>query len=177
MVTDINFLLMIPIHCQEIRLWELIKWSPKRKCFDLSSNSLNTFFKEIYRDQLGELVSGYWGLKGYKKVQCLACHSHLEKNTNEKIEIEPTTFQESGAWLLDPNERILCQVSSHGQVWQMYMASNLLIIIIIRNIENVLCGTVKKGGWYLISNEKISRRWREQRQWTRPRWDSTSWNR
>ena len=40
----------------------------------------------------------------------------------------------------------------------MYLASNLLIIIIIRNIEKVLCGTVKKGGWYLISNEKISRR-------------------
>ena len=32
----------------------------------------------------------------------------------------------------------------------MYMASNLLIII-IRNIEKVLCDTVKKGGWYLIS--------------------------
>ena len=37
MVTDINFLLMIPIHCQEIRFWELIKWSPKRKYFDLLS--------------------------------------------------------------------------------------------------------------------------------------------
>ena len=28
-VTNINLLLTISIHCQEIRLWELIKWSPK----------------------------------------------------------------------------------------------------------------------------------------------------
>ena len=35
-----------------------------RKFFDLLSNSLNQFCKEMYRDQFGELVSGYWGLKG-----------------------------------------------------------------------------------------------------------------
>ena len=64
-MTNINFLLTISIHCQEIRLWELIKWSPKRKCFDLLSNSLNLSFKEMYRDQFGEFVFGYWGLKGY----------------------------------------------------------------------------------------------------------------
>ena len=29
-VTKINFLVMISIHCQEIRLWEVIEWSPKR---------------------------------------------------------------------------------------------------------------------------------------------------
>ena len=28
------------------------------------SNSLNSFFKEIYGDQFGEFVCGYWGLKG-----------------------------------------------------------------------------------------------------------------
>ena len=27
---------------------------------------LNTFFKEIYRDQLGEFVCGYWGLSSGK---------------------------------------------------------------------------------------------------------------
>ena len=36
----------------------------KRKIFDLLSNSLNSFFKEMYRDQFGEFVSGYRGLKG-----------------------------------------------------------------------------------------------------------------
>ena len=46
------------------KLWELIKWSPKKKCLDLLSNSLNSFFKEMYGDQFGELVCGYWGLKG-----------------------------------------------------------------------------------------------------------------
>ena len=65
-VTKINFLLTISIQCQEIRFWELIKWSPKRKCFDLFSNSLNLFFKEMYRDQFGEFASGYSGLKGLK---------------------------------------------------------------------------------------------------------------
>ena len=61
-MTHINFLPMISVHCQETRLWELIKWSANRKCFDLLSNSLNSFFKEIYRDQFGEFVCGYWGL-------------------------------------------------------------------------------------------------------------------
>ena len=45
------------------KLWEFIKWSHKRKCLDLLSNSLNSFFKEMYRDQFGEFVCGYWGLK------------------------------------------------------------------------------------------------------------------
>ena len=46
-------------------LWELIKCSPKRKYLDLLSNSLNLFLKEMYGDQFGEFVCGYWGLKGY----------------------------------------------------------------------------------------------------------------
>ena len=62
---NINFLLKISIHWQEKRLWEFIKWSPKRKYLDLLSNSLNSFFKEMYRDQFGEFVCWYWGLKGY----------------------------------------------------------------------------------------------------------------
>ena len=37
----------------------------KRKIFDLLSNSLNSFLKEMYGDQFGEFVSGYRGLKGY----------------------------------------------------------------------------------------------------------------
>ena len=37
-----------------------------RKCLDLLSNSLNTFFMEMYRDQSGEFVCGYWDLKGYQ---------------------------------------------------------------------------------------------------------------
>ena len=55
-MTDSNFLLTISLHYHEMRLWELIKWSPKRKYFDLLSNSLNSFFKEMYRDQFGEFV-------------------------------------------------------------------------------------------------------------------------
>ena len=37
-----------------------MKRSLKRKCLDLSSNPLNTFFMEMYRDQFGEFVFGYW---------------------------------------------------------------------------------------------------------------------
>ena len=40
-VTNTNFLLTFSIYNQEKRLWELIKWSPKGKYFDLLSNSLN----------------------------------------------------------------------------------------------------------------------------------------
>ena len=40
------------------KLWELIKWSLKRKCLDLLPNSLNLFFNEMYRDQFGEFVCG-----------------------------------------------------------------------------------------------------------------------
>ena len=41
------------------------KSSPKRKNFDLLSNSLNSLCKEIYRNQFGEFLCGYWDLKGY----------------------------------------------------------------------------------------------------------------
>ena len=40
------------------------KMITKRKIFDLLSNSLNSFFTEMYGDQSGEFVCGYWGLKG-----------------------------------------------------------------------------------------------------------------
>ena len=40
----IFFWLTISIQGQEIRFLELIKLSPKRKCFDLLSNSLNLSF-------------------------------------------------------------------------------------------------------------------------------------
>ena len=64
MVTNINFLQTISIHCQEKRLWELLKWSLKRKCLDLLLNSFNNFLQEMYGDLFGEFVFGYWGLKG-----------------------------------------------------------------------------------------------------------------
>ena len=41
-----------------------MKWSPKRKCFEFLSNSLNLFFMEMFGHQFGEFVCGYWCLKG-----------------------------------------------------------------------------------------------------------------
>ena len=35
-----------------------------RKYLDLLSNSPNTLFMEMYGDQFGEFVCGYWDLKG-----------------------------------------------------------------------------------------------------------------
>ena len=40
-VTNINFRLTISMHYQEKKVWELINWSTKEKCFDLLSNSSN----------------------------------------------------------------------------------------------------------------------------------------
>ena len=40
-----------------------MEWSPKGKCFDLSTNSLNQFFKEMNGDQSGEFTCQYWGLE------------------------------------------------------------------------------------------------------------------
>ena len=41
-----------------------MKLSHDGKSFDLLSNSLNQFLQEMYGDQSGEFVFGYWGLKG-----------------------------------------------------------------------------------------------------------------
>ena len=37
----------------------------KEKMLWSLSNSLNLFLKEMYEDQFGEFVHGYWGFKGY----------------------------------------------------------------------------------------------------------------
>ena len=65
-MTKVNFLLTLSVHSLEKIWWELTKWSADVKSFDLQTNSLNQFFKEMYVDQSGEFVFGYWGLrKGY----------------------------------------------------------------------------------------------------------------
>ena len=79
--TNSNFLLTMSKPYHEMRLWELIKWSPKRKYFDLLSNSLNSFFKEIYRDEFREFVCGYWGLKGSKSAES-SYHNLVKKWKN-----------------------------------------------------------------------------------------------
>ena len=57
-----------------------MKGSPKGKCLDLLSNSLNLFLKEMYRDQSGEFVCGYWGLKGQTQdnggCRSQSCHGY-----------------------------------------------------------------------------------------------------
>ena len=49
---------------EEEKLWELIKWSLKGNGFDLQTNTLSWFFKEMYEYQFGEFDCGYWSLKG-----------------------------------------------------------------------------------------------------------------
>ena len=48
------------LRAKSMRINKLIT---KRSIFDLLSNSLNQFFKEMYGDQSGEFVCRYWGLK------------------------------------------------------------------------------------------------------------------
>ena len=104
-MTNINFLPMISVQCQETRLWELIKWSSKRKCFDLLSNSLNSFFKEIYRDQFGEFICGYWGLKGYRKFQHETLPYFFYGHNMQGDRLNHTVFK--GMWIF-------------SYMWQMY---------------------------------------------------------
>ena len=56
-VTNMDFLHIISTHDQDKRLQELIKWTPKEKCFELWSNSLNLLSREMYGDQFGEFLS------------------------------------------------------------------------------------------------------------------------
>ena len=92
MVTNINFSLTISIHCQEKWLWELIKWSPKRTCFDLLFNSLNVSLSKcmsisvenLYVDIGAKRVEGYVGYTVrsrnlHQHKQCIAiymCNMH-----------------------------------------------------------------------------------------------------
>ena len=43
-------------------LMRINKMITKRKIFDLLPNSLNSFLKEMYGDQFGEFVCGYWDI-------------------------------------------------------------------------------------------------------------------
>ena len=64
-MTNINFLLRISIHKSRekvVRVNEIITLEEKMP------NSLNLFLMEMYRDQFGEFVCAYWGLKGLKPM-------------------------------------------------------------------------------------------------------------
>ena len=65
-MTNVNFLLMISIQYREIRLWELIKWSPKGKCLDLLSNSLNSFMEGNVCRSVWRICMCILGLKGLR---------------------------------------------------------------------------------------------------------------
>ena len=63
-----------------MRINKMIK---KNKIFDLLPNSLNQFFKEMYGDQFGEFVCGYWDFEGnILKEMC----------TNETLTLMCTTI-------------------------------------------------------------------------------------
>ena len=54
-VININFLITISLHNKENKSGELMKKLPKRKCFELLSNSLNLFFMECIEISLENL--------------------------------------------------------------------------------------------------------------------------
>ena len=61
-MANIKFLFTISIRKQGNRLWELMKWSPEKICFDLLTKSSNLYYKIKYGDQSGEFERGYWSL-------------------------------------------------------------------------------------------------------------------
>ena len=125
MVTNINFLLTISIDCQETWLWELINWSPNRKCFDLSWNSLNSFFKKMYRDQFGEFVFGYWDLKGWViSIFCAIFSSYYTIiNPTEQYLRCIFLFCTIDQWRSTTETLILCQILT---VHLLYVRSSVL---------------------------------------------------
>ena len=44
----------------------------RKKCVDLSSNSLSIFYKEMYVDRSREFVCRYWGCGDQPSVRCLS---------------------------------------------------------------------------------------------------------
>ena len=75
MVTKINFLLTI--NNQKKRLRELTKRSPRGKCFDLISNSLNLLLKECIKINMENCTRtvGLGGLRGMDLTRYGVCKS------------------------------------------------------------------------------------------------------
>ena len=64
-MSNISFHPTMSIHNQEKKVERVYEIITKRKCFDLLTNSLNQFFKEMYEDQCEELiVFGHLDLTG-----------------------------------------------------------------------------------------------------------------
>ena len=62
-LTNINFLqTALTNTSSKEKVMAINKMITKGKCFDLLSSSLNEVFKEMYVDQSGESVCGYWGI-------------------------------------------------------------------------------------------------------------------
>ena len=82
-VSNINFLLTISIHCQEKWLRELIKWSPKRKCFDLLPNSLNLSLRKCMKISLENLYADIGALR-VKRQMCTCAWKIFDGKTGEE---------------------------------------------------------------------------------------------
>ena len=74
-------------------LWELIKQSADGKSFDIQTNFLNQFFKEMNGDQFGEFAFGYWGLKGYKNLFSLKLNFWNLWKTSVHLSKDKSTFR------------------------------------------------------------------------------------
>ena len=79
-VTDSNLLLKFLVYSQVERWWKLRKWSLKKICFDLSTNSLEQFFKKCMEAVLEILYVdlGAW------RVNALTIFVMLGSNTYEE---------------------------------------------------------------------------------------------
>ena len=62
---------------REKKLWEMIRWSPEGKFFDLLRISLDLFIRELMGGQFREFAFRSWSLKGWKG--CLFKSSNWKK--------------------------------------------------------------------------------------------------
>ena len=98
------------IHNQEKKVKRVNEIITKRKCFDLLTNPLNQFFKEMYEDQSGEFVFGHLDLKGEQcSLPKISILTPLVYSSLECISTSP-----SDLFLLQPQCR---KQGRNVQVW------------------------------------------------------------
>ena len=77
------------LSCSKFSQLDSNKMINRGKHFDLLTNSPNQFFKEMYGDQSGEFVCGFWGLKGLAMIVVAAyCQFHFLHKCQLMEEIE-----------------------------------------------------------------------------------------
>ena len=97
-MTNISFHPTISIPNQEKTVKRVYKIITKRICFDLLTNSLNQFLKEMYEDQSREFVFGHLDLRWLNTVlQAVSSNSH----DGACFKLDKQTWRRKKQWYTD----------------------------------------------------------------------------